>query len=433
MRPFLFMALALICSSPVAAKSASFRLIATLPASELNRTARADLGAILATARPGPGYQMPVLREAQYSVKIYEVQYESLIPEAGNRPIMASGILAIPVLPALRPLPLLAYQHGNFIDKQAAPSRAFAPRPQRAQGSAGAEDTRLVIAQFAGHGFAVMAADNFGFGSSSHQPEALFVKAATQQASFDLYVDVRQYLNTRGNAVTDVFLGGWSVGAVATMGLLQRLEREGVKVTGVFIAAGFNDPLASTASCIKVSQARGKCELPATLVTLAAFSIESYLGRPGLAASAIHPDHYDLAKRVYERNSTTSDEEYAALLSDMSRLDIRDLMRPELLDPVNFANSEFGKSLDDASTYRHPFRSPVRMYYGSNDELVSESIGRIPTLYQSTLVETTPDAAASSVIALKIRGGDQRLTFLAGLHDGAIWVDTLRYRPPTER
>ena len=64
--------------------------------------------------------------------------YSSVIPERGNKPTIASGLLAIPEDSGTS-LPLVSYQHGTVYGKQEVPSF-----PQQSP------ETQLMIAQFAG-------------------------------------------------------------------------------------------------------------------------------------------------------------------------------------------------------------------------------------------------------------------------------------------
>ena len=75
---------------------------------------------------------------ARNAVKMYRVTYPSVIPERGNRPTMASGLIAIPET-AEKSMPMVSYQHGTVMEKQTVPSF-----PEQSP------ETQLMIAQFAG-------------------------------------------------------------------------------------------------------------------------------------------------------------------------------------------------------------------------------------------------------------------------------------------
>ena len=76
---------------------------------------------------------------AENAVRLYRVRYSTVIPELGNRPTTASGLVAVP-LTAQKKLPVVSYQHGTVFTKTAVPSR-----PEES------DETRIVVARLAGH------------------------------------------------------------------------------------------------------------------------------------------------------------------------------------------------------------------------------------------------------------------------------------------
>ncbi len=91
---------------------------------------------------------------ARNAVRLYRVTYRSTIPERGNRPTVASGLLAVPDTTQTS-FPMVSYQHGTVYGKQEVPSF-----PDQSP------ETQLMIAQFAGQGYVLIGADYFGIGLS---------------------------------------------------------------------------------------------------------------------------------------------------------------------------------------------------------------------------------------------------------------------------
>ena len=58
---------------------------------------------------------------ATNAVSLYRVVYETTIPERGNQPTTASGLVAVPQVPQ-HTLPVVSYQHGTVFTKTAVPS-----------------------------------------------------------------------------------------------------------------------------------------------------------------------------------------------------------------------------------------------------------------------------------------------------------------------
>src|SRR5690606_3743582 len=58
---------------------------------------------------------------ARNAVKLYRVTYNSVVPERGNKPIVATGLIAVPDI-AGTSFPLVSYQHGTVYEKTQVPS-----------------------------------------------------------------------------------------------------------------------------------------------------------------------------------------------------------------------------------------------------------------------------------------------------------------------
>jgi hypothetical protein len=86
---------------------------------------------------------------AKDAVNLYRVTYNSIVPERGNKPIVATGLVAIPE-GTTGPLPMVSYQHGTVYENTQVPSY-----PDQSP------ETQLMIAQFAAQGYVLIAADYF--------------------------------------------------------------------------------------------------------------------------------------------------------------------------------------------------------------------------------------------------------------------------------
>ncbi|MDO9057797.1 MAG: alpha/beta hydrolase, partial [Bradyrhizobium sp.] len=141
---------------------------------------------------------------ARNAVRLYRVTYSSVVPERGNKPTVATGLLAIPDTRETT-FPMVSYQHGTVYGKQQVPS--FAEQ---------SPETQLMIAQFAGQGYLLIGADYFGLGLSA-EPEGYMVKASHQQASHDMLIAGRAVLDHLKLGSSKLFLAGWSQGGFVTM------------------------------------------------------------------------------------------------------------------------------------------------------------------------------------------------------------------------
>ncbi|MBC7286395.1 prolyl oligopeptidase family serine peptidase, partial [Hoeflea sp.] len=271
------------------------------------------------------------------AVDLYRVTYSSVVPERGNAPIMATGLIAVPDTGATA-FPLVSYQHGTVYGKQEVPSY-----PDQSP------ETKLMIAQFAGQGYIAIGADYFGMGGSA-EPEGYMVKASHQQASYDMLMASRAVLDHMNIRSTKLFVAGWSQGGFVTMAFLEKLESAQVTVDAaatasapvdVFVALnGFlNFPRPNDASWVN------------SLFILSAFSFENYYGVPGLARSVIEDAYYEVARKAYEREPFDP--------SDIPT-DLHKLIKPQYFDPQFFAASAYGRLLAQTEAYRWVIQSPVR-------------------------------------------------------------------------
>ncbi|MDP3242262.1 MAG: alpha/beta hydrolase, partial [Reyranella sp.] len=224
---------------------------------------------------------------AKNAVKLYRVTYSSVVPERGNMPIVATGLVAVPDV-AGASFPMVSYQHGTVYEKTQVPSF-----PDQSP------ETQLMLAQFAGQGYIVIGADYFGMGSSK-EPEGYMVKASHQQASYDMLLASRAVLADLRLSSSKLFVSGWSQGGFVAMAFLEKLESAGEKV----------DAAATASAPVDVSVAlNGFLSFPRkidadwvnSLFILSAFSFENYYGVPGLARSVIADAYYDVARKAYLR------------------------------------------------------------------------------------------------------------------------------------
>ncbi len=161
---------------------------------------------------PSPASPSPTARPAT-PIRLYRVTYSSVVPERGNKPTVASGLLAIP---ERRAAPRF-----RWCRISTAPSTESRRSPRFRSKSS---ETQLMLAQFAGQGYVVIGADYFGSGTSS-EPEGYMVKASHQQATHDMLIASRAVLDHLKLTTTKLFLAGWSQGGFVTMAMLEKLEQ----------------------------------------------------------------------------------------------------------------------------------------------------------------------------------------------------------------
>jgi pimeloyl-ACP methyl ester carboxylesterase len=333
---------------------------------------------------------------ARNAVKLYRVTYASVIPERGNQPIVASGLLAIPDI-AGTSFPMVSYQHGTVYGKQQVPSF-----PKQSP------ETGLMLAQFAGQGYIVIGADYFGMGLSK-EPEGYMVKGSHQQATFDMLMASRAVLAQMKLSSHKLFLGGWSQGGFVTMALLQKLEGSSVPVAAAATASAPVDVFVALSGFLDFPR-KNDADWVSTLFILSAFSFENYYGVPGLAHSVINDAYYDVSRKAYEKQPF-----------DISQIptDLHKLVRAEYFDPQFFANSAYGRlAAEHAHAYRWIIKTPVRNYYGEADEAITPGLGRLAMTYQHAIGSGNPKVEAISTGKTSHRG-----TYATAVPQWKIWFD----------
>ena len=357
----------------------------------------AKLNQILTTDAPNFFAHKVSFTPARHGVKLYRVTYPSVIPEQGNRPILASGLVAVPDVAGTK-FPLLSYQHGTVYGKQQVPSQ-----PDQSP------ETQLVLAQFGGQGYIVIGADYFGMGDSAAEPEGYLVKASQQQAPFDMLRAADVVLAQLSVSASRRFLGGWSQGGFVTMALLEKLEASGMAVDGVVTASAPMDGLAAFSGFLDFPRSIDAIWVP-VLFILTAFSFENYYGLPGLARAMFADSQYDIARAVYERQPY-----------DMAKVPtkLHDLLRPDYFDPRFFMASAYGRIVAETlQAYRWVIQTPVRNYYGESDEVITPGVGRMAMTYQQAM-----GTGNTKVTALSTGKTDHRGTFVTAVPEWKRWFD----------
>ena len=367
---------------------------------EYQRIARWDadqLNKILQVDTPAFAGITTAYSPARNAVRLYRVTYPSVVPERGNKPTVASGLLAIPEDSGTS-FPMVSYQHGTVYGKQEVPSF-----PQQSP------ETQLMIAQFAGQGYVVTGADYFGLGTSS-EPEGYMVKASHQQATYDMLIASRAVLDHLKLTTTKLFLAGWSQGGFVTMAMLEKLEQAGVKVDAAATASAPVDAFVALNGFLSFPR-KNDASWVNSLFILTAFSFENYYGVPGLARSLIADAYYDVSRKAYTREPFNP--------ADVPT-DLHKLIRADYFDPQFFAASTYGRLVAQTQAYRWIVKSPVRNYYGETDEAISVGLGQLAMTYQRAIGSGNMAVEAVSTGSTSHRG-----TFATAVPKWKSWFDGL--------
>lgn len=377
----------------------SAELIGTYSAERLTQIGDQELKAFLTGSTRGFEHYQGKFLKPKNGLKLYKFRYLSVVPELSQRSIVASGLVAIPDTPATQ-LPVMSYQHGTVFEKDSVPSR-----PDQSI------ETRLMLSQFGGQGYVVIAADYFGLGDSELN-NSYFVRDSIEQSTFDLYVAAMKFLEQQGKKPSGLATMGWSQGGYSNMILLRKFEREGVKVgasvtaagavdIGLFILRGLTNPRPFDAV------------FRSAALSNMLFALESYRQVPGMASQAIRPEYYPTAKAFYDFKIDFN--EYMTRVP----VDPREMIRQDFIAQMTMGSGQFVQMLDESASYRWLSKTPLRSYYGGRDEAVPDFIARLAVDYQNTLGKKNAEALSTGADA------DHRATYVHALIDALPWVNGL--------
>jgi hypothetical protein len=335
----------------------------------------------------------------QNPVKLYKVTYRSVVPESGNKPTIATGLIAIPVISSNN-LPMISYQHGTVFDKLMVPSVYRY-----------SDETKFMVLQFASQGYAMIAADYFGLGNTSTEPNSYAVRNSTEQACLDMYKASQKVLEDLNITMSKFFINGWSQGAYNTMLFLRRLERENIDVKACFTAAA---PVDSKLFITRMLFNRRPFDAVYTTAVLTnlMFAIEKYNKLEGVTSRYIKSDYYNSAKDFYDFKINF----FEYLDTVPSNLDT--VFTAEFFQDARNPNTEFWNILERSEAYRWLSPTPLRAYYGLLDEAVPETNARLAVDYMTLLGKTDAQAINAGTFA------DHRNTYIESLIDAKSWIDS---------
>ena len=373
----------------VVSPTVRYQYIGTYDVTKLNNILNKDVPAIIEAKVS--------FTAAKNAVKLYRVEYSSVVPEQNNRPTVASGIIAIPATGA-RSMPLVSYQHGTIYSTMGVPST-----PDNSW------ETQLMIAQFAGQGYVVIGADYFGLGSSKEKDSYIVINSQVQ-ASYDMYEAAKLILSKESINISEFFISGWSQGGVITMAFLEKLEKSKVKVKAAGTAAAQCEGFVMTNGFLSHPR---KIDAPwvTCMFILTAFSFEEYYQIPGLAKGLFTDEQYEVAKRVYLKDTTLQYNDFP--------FDLHKLIRPEYFDPAYFRSSAYGKLINEIHPYRWDIKTPVHMYYGDIDQCLTIGLARLPYDWQK--------AMGNDKVEVFSAGSDatHRLTYGRAVPEWKKWFDSM--------
>ena len=348
----------------------------------------------------------------RHAVTLYEVQFDSVIPEWGNEPTLSGGLLAIPD-DGQTSHPLVSYQHGTVFGLDQVPSR-----PDNSF------ETQLAVAAFASQGYVVIAADYFGLGESRvgegtrRAPNSFIVPQGTVQAMLDHRRAAATVLESLGQKTPQFFLYGWSQGGWSTMQFLRRLESLEIPVTAAATVSAPVDPAAAFRRPLVNPRPQDAAWVKGCINNMI-WAYEEYARMPGFAASAIKPEHLAASRRFY-----AGELDWASFNAGLPG-SASDMVRPEFLATAASGQGRFWDAVEQVSAYRWKIRTPLRSYAGGADEAIPAEVSRMAFDFNRLLGGTSVEFFSAGERA------DHRASFVQATLDAKAWFDT--FARPAEK
>ena len=390
-------------------------------------------------------YVPPVFEPVKNEVDLYRVAYRSTIPEQGNRPTVAYGLVAIPT-GATGTLPLVSYQHGTLFLKESAPSQAFSwdknssevvkygLRQKDFYGSC--YETRLNVAQFAGRGYAVIAPDYFGVGNSV-EDDSFVVKKSEQQACLDMHAAAQKLFASLNLRTDKLFLNGWSQGALVSVSFQEALEAKGVKVDGVSTAATPADTGMFGEQFIFNPRPYSTTTVPNAAWSIfvhqfSSFALSGYSGQTS-APLELFGGNYELSRKFYMREFQTMPdfrwqddgrggmEPVLEMDGVVTKVDVsRFLSQSVARSPAAYEKTAYAKLIADAGSGKTRLEGPMRMYYGEQDEGYTAAVCTIVDTWQRGTFGKT------NIVQVPVEHASHRATFLTAAFGQLSWFEDIR-------
>lgn len=340
----------------------------------------------------------------RHAVTLYEVQFDSVIPEWENEPTVSGGLLAIPD-DGRTSHPLLSYQHGTVFGLDQVPSR-----PDNSF------ETQLALAAFAAQGYVVIGADYFGLGDSRvgpdgrRAPNSFIVPQGTVQAMLDHLRASGEVLAALGQKTPQTFLYGWSQGGWSTMQFLRRLEALEVPVTAAGTVSAPVDPAAAFRRPLANPRPQDAAWVKGCINNMI-WAYEEYGRMPGFATSAIRPEHLAASRKFY-----AGDLDWPSFNAGLPG-PAPDMLQPEFVATAASGRGRFWDTLELTGAYRWRIKTPLRTYAGAADEAIPAEVSRMAYDFNRLLGGTSVEFLSAGERA------DHRASFVQATLDLKPWFD----------
>ena len=352
-------------------------------------------------------------KHPQNGIDLYKVKYTI---ENKGKVDAVTGLLAVPVGVNAKNLPMLSWQHGTTFTANESPTGIMKndrlqarPPGSFLEGQIRSTETLFNLARFGGNGYIVASADYNGLGDSK-TPQYYAIDKPTTKATIGMIEASNIILEKLGLETKELFLNGWSQGAVNTLFLERELQNEGINIAKTAHASTFS----SLTECVQywVNDFKGSPAWLTTCIPMILGAYEEYYNIDGLMASAVKKDYLRTAERIYQEKV---DWDQVGLPKDGEGLlglplTGKEMLKREFREDIRQGRGEFFKRLEQNSPLTEVFSHKSRFFGGAEDTAIAPGFS----------VEKPVDFLGS--LATGVAVGDRathRSTFLGSLYGSA--------------
>lgn len=330
-----------------------------------------------------------------YNVETYRFVYKTSYK--GER-INASGLIFLPQN-MKEEAPIISVQHGTTFVKTDAPSVAL-------------DFTGTEF--FAAAGYITLMPDFIGYGESADIFHPYYDKEHSALAVTDMIKAVKEYLNDRTIAFNDkLFLAGYSEGGYVTLAAAHALENtpgDNVPVTAVAAGAGGYDLV----------------EMLHGVTTTNYYAYPSYLAFVMLSYNTTYhwnkPIDYFFNQPYADSLAKYMDGKYdGSFINSKLTTETNKLFNTQFFERLLTVEGEqdVKQAMIDNSVSGWSTQTPIRLYHGSNDEI-------IPYHNSEVTLQNFINLGSSHVTLTPIQGGKHGNSFIPMLEDVIPWFETLK-------
>lgn len=342
----------------------------------------------------------------EYDANYYKITYNTVDVDGSST--IASGLIAVPIVTNVTPLPLLAYCHGTVLHDDDVPSR---------------NNTEASIGKiFACDGYVVVMPDYLGLGD--HPGTHPYVHAQSEAtATLDAMRAAKEFVENEENLLfnDEVFITGYSQGGHGAMATYKYIQDNNLfNEFNVLAATPCSEPY-QLSGVQAQDLLRGE---PYSNPGYAVYLLLSY----ELAYGNIFNTYSDILQSPYDSlipplfDGTHNMLTVNALLPN----ELDSFMNPSFLnafrsDSINKTHPLW-QALIDNDNYNWTPQRPLRMYYCTEDEQV---------FYENSLLaqDAMKNNGGENIKAINSGALDHGGCVLAAVSNAAVYMDSLRSTP----